>query len=54
MLLMIPPRLSVANTIGYLKGKSAIRRYRLSGVLQVGLVGMTGLGEQVREYIKNQ
>ena len=28
MLLMIPPKFSVANTVGYLKGKSAIRIYR--------------------------
>ena len=27
MLLMIPPKYSVANTIGFLKGKSAIRAY---------------------------
>ncbi len=28
MLLMIPPKFSVANTIGFLKGKSAIRIFR--------------------------
>lgn len=28
MLVMIPPKFSVANTIGYLKGKSAIRIFR--------------------------
>ncbi|WP_419653323.1 IS200/IS605 family transposase [Thiolapillus sp.] len=28
MLLMIPPKYSVANTIGFLKGKSAIRIFR--------------------------
>lgn len=28
MLLMIPPKFSVANTVGLLKGKSAIRIFR--------------------------
>ena len=28
MLLMIPPKFSVANTVGFLKGKSAIRIFR--------------------------
>ena len=28
MLLMIPPKYSVANTVGFLKGKSAIRIFR--------------------------
>jgi len=29
MLLMIPPKFSVANTAGFLKGKSGIRIFRL-------------------------
>ncbi|WP_299945169.1 transposase [uncultured Microbulbifer sp.] len=28
MLLMIPPKFSVANAVGFLKGKSAIRMFR--------------------------
>jgi putative transposase len=66
MLLMIPPKFSVANTIGYLKGKSAIRIFR--EYLQVKrnftgchfwargyCVSAVGLDEQmIREYIKNQ
>lgn len=66
MLLMIPPKFSVANTVGFLKGKSAIRIFR--DYLQVKrnftgrhfwargyCVGTVGLDEQlVREYIKNQ
>ncbi len=28
ILLMIPPKYSVANTVGFLKGKSAIRIFR--------------------------
>ena len=66
MLLMIPPKFSVAHTVGFLKGKSAIRIFR--GYLQVKrnftgryfwargyCVSTVGLNEQViREYIKNQ
>ncbi len=66
MLLMIPPKYSVANTIGFLKGKSAIRIFR--GYLQVKrnftgrhfwargyCVSTVGLDEQmIRAYIKNQ
>ncbi len=66
MLLMIPPKFSVANTVGYLKGKSAIRIFR--DYLQVKrnftgchfwargyCVSTVGLDEQmIREYIKNQ
>jgi len=66
MLLMIPPKFSVANTVGYLKGKSAIRIFR--DYLQVKRnftgchfwargygVSTVGLDEQmIREYIKNQ
>ena len=66
MLLMIPPKFSVANTVGYLKGKSAIRIFR--DYLQVKrnftgchfwargyCVSTVGLDEQmIRAYIKNQ
>jgi len=66
LLLMIPPKFSVANTIGFLKGKSAIRIFR--DYLQVKrnftgrhfwargyCVSTVGLDEQmIREYIKNQ
>ena len=66
MLLMIPPKFSVANTIGFLKGKSAIRIFR--EYLQVKrnftgrhfwargyCVSTVGLDEEmIRTYIKNQ
>ncbi len=66
MLLMIPPEYSVANTIGFLKGKSAIRIVR--DCLQVKRnftgghfwargygISTVGLDEQIiREYIRNQ
>ena len=66
MLVMIPPKFSVANTIGFLKGKSAIRIFR--DYLQARgnftgrhfwargyCVSTVGLDEQmIREYIKNQ
>ncbi|MFC1603034.1 IS200/IS605 family transposase [Pseudomonadota bacterium] len=66
MLLMIPPKFSVANTIGFLKGKSAIRIFR--DYLQVKqnftgkhfwvrgyCVSTVGLDEVlIRNYIKNQ
>jgi len=66
MLLMIPPKFGVANTVGFLKGKSAIRIFR--EYLQVRrnftgrhfrargyCVSTVGLDEQlIREYIKNQ
>jgi len=66
MLVMIPPKYSVANRIGFLKGKSAIRIFR--EYLQVKrnftgrhfwargyCVSTVGLDEQViRDYIKNQ
>ncbi len=66
MLLMIPPKFSVANTIGFLKGKSAIRIFR--EYLQVKrnftgrhfwargyCVSTVGLDEEmIRNYIKNQ
>ena len=66
MLLSIPPRYSVANTLGFLKGKSAIRIHkellRVKGPLygrpfwsRGYCVSTAGRDEvQVREYIKNQ
>lgn len=66
MLLMIPSKFCVENTMGFLKGKSTIRIFRdylhvkrnFTGchfwVLGYG-VNDVGLDEQViREYIKNQ
>jgi putative transposase len=66
MLVMIPPKFSVANTIGFLKGKAAIRIFR--GYMQMKrnftgrhfwareyCVSMVGLDEwMVREYIRHQ
>ena len=66
MLLMIPPKFSVANTIGFVKGKSAIRIFR--DYMQVKrnftgrhfwargyCVSTIGLDEKViRKYIKDQ
>ena len=66
MLLMIPPKYSVANTVGFLKGKSAIRIFR--DYLQVKrnftgrhfwargyCVSTVGFDEEViRKYIRNQ
>ncbi|NOY73645.1 MAG: IS200/IS605 family transposase [Gammaproteobacteria bacterium] len=66
ILLMIPPKYSVANTVGFLKGKSAIRIFR--DYLQVKrnftgrhfwargyCVSTVGLDEKmIREYIRNQ
>ncbi|GBE09404.1 transposase IS200 like protein [bacterium BMS3Bbin11] len=66
MLLIIPPKFSIANTIGFLKGKSAIRIFR--EYLQVKrnftgrrfwtrgyCVSTVGLDEEmISIYIKNQ
>ena len=66
MLVSIPPKYSVSNTVGFLKGKSAIRIFR--EYLQVKrnftgrhfwargyCVSTVGLEEKViREYIQNQ
>ena len=64
--LSIPPKFSVANTIGFLKGKSAIRIHRqfLGQKRNFGglhfwtkgyCVSTVGLDEQmVRQYIRNQ
>jgi putative transposase len=64
--LSIPPKYSVANTVGFLKGKSAIRIHREYLGRQRQFTGFhfwargycvstVGLDEQViREYIRNQ
>ena len=64
--LSIPPKYSVANTVGFLKGKSAIRNHReylgkdrnFSGFhfwARGYCVSTIGLDEKViREYIRNQ
>jgi len=66
MLLSVPPRYSIAMTVGYLKGKSAIRIHREILRTKGTLFGRTfwargycvstvGLDEvQIREYIRNQ
>ena len=66
MLLMIPPKFSVANTIGFLKGKSAIRIFREYLRVKRNFTGRhfwargycvstVGLDEEmIRTYIKNQ
>jgi putative transposase len=66
MLLMIPPKFSVANTVGFLKGKSAIRIFRDHQQVKRNFTGRhfwargycvstVGLEEKViRDYIKNQ
>ena len=65
MCLSIPPKYSVANTIGYLKGKSAVRIHRdlLKERRMTGLhfwaagycVSTIGLDEtRVRHYIRDQ
>ena len=66
MLLMIAPKFSVANTIGFLKGKSAIRIFRDYLRVKRNFVGQhcwargycvstVGLDEEmIRAYIRNQ
>ena len=66
MLLSVPPRYSIAMTVGYLKGKSAIRIHREIMRTKGTLFGRTfwargycvstvGLDEaMIREYIRNQ
>ena len=64
MCLNIPPKYSIASTIGYIKGKSAVRIHRAMGNKRVtGLhfwstgycVSTVGLDEEtVKEYIRNQ
>ena len=66
MLLMIPPKYSVSNTIGFLKGKSAIRIFRDYQQVKRNFTGRhfwargycvstVGLDEKmILEYIRNQ
>jgi len=66
ILLTIPPKYSVANTVGFLKGKSAIRIFRDYMHVKRNFTGRSfwargycvstvGLDEQmIREYIRNQ
>lgn len=66
MLLSIPPKYSVAMTLGYLKGKSAVRIHRELAKTRGTLFGRSfwsrgycvstvGLDETlIREYIQNQ
>jgi putative transposase len=66
LLLSVPPKHSVANTVGFLKGKSAIRINRDLGKVKGSLYGRAfwsrgycvstvGLDEaMIREYIQNQ
>tara|TARA_R110002073_G_scaffold168280_2_gene325080 strand:- start:1905 stop:2192 length:288 start_codon:yes stop_codon:yes gene_type:complete len=66
MLLMIPPKFCVANKIGFLKGKSALRIFRDYMQVKRNFTGQhfwvrgycvstVGLNEEmIRAYIKNQ
>jgi len=66
MLVSVPPKYSIAMTIGYLKGKSAVRIHRQVLGTKGTLFGRSfwargyclstvGLGEhQIRQYIKEQ
>ena len=66
LLLSVPPKFSIAMTIGYLKGKSAIRIHRELMKTEGTLFGRTfwsrgycvstvGLDEMmIKEYIRNQ
>ena len=65
LLLSIPPKFSVANTVGFIKGKSAIRIHRqiLRTKRMTGLsfwatgycVSTVGLDEEkIKQYIKDQ
>ncbi|MCP4550632.1 MAG: IS200/IS605 family transposase [Bacteroidetes bacterium] len=64
MCLSIPPKYSIASTIGYIKGKSAVRIHRAMRNKRVtGLhfwstgycVSTVGLDEEtIKEYIRNQ
>jgi putative transposase len=66
MILSIPPKLSVAMAVGYLKGKSAIQIHREALNVKQGFTGKhfwsrgycvstVGLDEQmIRAYVKNQ
>ena len=66
LLLSVPPKFSIANTVGYLKGKSAIRINRDLGKVKGTLYGRAfwscgycvstvGLDEaMIKAYIQNQ
>ena len=66
MCLSVPPKFSIANTVGFLKGKSAIRINRDLGKVKGTLYGRAfwsrgycvstvGLDEKmIKEYIRNQ
>jgi putative transposase len=66
MVLSIPPKLSVATAVGYLKGKSAIQIHRETLNVKQGVTGKhfwsrgycvstVGLDEQmIRAYVKKQ
>ena len=66
MLLSVPPKYSIAYTVGFLKGKSAIRIHRQLMKKKGSLFGRSfwargycvstvGLDEEmIREYVKNQ
>jgi putative transposase len=66
LLLSVPPKYSVANTVGFIKGKSAIRIHREFLGRQRQFTGFhfwargycvstVGIDEQtVREYVRNQ
>ncbi|MDP6443416.1 MAG: IS200/IS605 family transposase [Pirellulaceae bacterium] len=66
LLLRVPPKYSIANTVGFLKGKSAIRINRDLGKTKGSLYGRAfwsrgycvstvGLDEEmIKEYIQNQ
>ena len=66
LLLSVPPKYSIANTVGFLKGKSAIRIHRDLGKVKGSLYGRAfwsrgycvstvGLDEAtIKEYIQNQ
>ena len=65
LLLSVPPKFSVANTVGFIKGKSAIRIHRqiLGTKRMTGLsfwatgycVSTVGLDEEmIKQYIKDQ
>ena len=66
LLLSVPPKYSIANTVGYLKGKSAIRINRDLGKVKGSLYGRAfwsrgycvstvGLDEElIKQYIQDQ
>jgi len=57
LLLSIPPKFSVSNTVGFIKGKSAIRIHReLLGTKRMTYcVSTVGLDEEmIKKYIREQ